>query len=135
MSLEASFKVAASGMRAQAVRLRVVAENLANAEATAATPGGDPYRRKLVVFENLLDRESGTVLPRAVRLLRDQAPFELRYEPGHPAADERGFVKYPNVNPLIELMDMREAQRTYEANLNLLATARGLLLRTLDLLR
>jgi len=135
VSLEASFKVAASGMRAQAVRLRVVAENLANAEATAATPGGDPYRRKLVVFENLLDRESGTVLPRAVRLLRDQAPFELRYEPGHPAADERGFVKYPNVNPLIELMDMREAQRTYEANLNLLATARGLLLRTLDLLR
>ncbi len=135
MSLEASFKVAASGMRAQAVRLRVVAENLANAEATAATPGGNPYRRKLVVFENLLDRESGTVLPKAVRLLRDQAPFRLRYEPGHPAADDRGFVKYPNVNPLIELMDMREAQRSYEANLNLLATARGLLLRTLDLLR
>jgi len=135
VNLETSFKIAASGMRAQAVRLRLVAENLANADSTAAVAGGDPYRRKLVQFRPLRDRESGAELVGVGRYLRDPSPFRLRYEPDHPAADARGYVKYPNVDPIIELMDMREAQRSYEANLNALATARSMLMRTLDLLR
>lgn len=135
MNLEQSLAIASAGMTAQAVRLRVVAENLANAESTADRPGGDPYRRKLVTFENRLDRELGIERVRVGRYATDPTPFELRYEPGHPAADERGYVKYPNVEPLVELVDMREAQRSYEANLGVGRMAKELLERTIDLLR
>ncbi len=135
MELENSLTVAASGMRVQASRLRVVAENLANAQATASTPGGDPYRRKTISFASELDRATGAELVTIRRYDVDRSDFTLRYLPQHPAADEKGYVKFPNVNPLVELMDMREAQRSYEANLNALATARSMLMRTLDLLR
>jgi flagellar basal-body rod protein FlgC len=135
MNLEASLAIASAGMTAQSIRLRVVAENLANVDSTASQPGGDPYRRKLVTFENRLDRALGIERVAVRRYTTDPSPFELRYEPGHPAADARGYVKYPNVDPLIELVDMREAQRGYEANLGTSAIAKDLLQRTIDLLR
>lgn len=135
MNLETSLKIAASGMHAQSSRLRVTAENLANARSTALTPGGDPYRRKTISFKNALDRASGAELVEIRRYGKDMAPFEPRFEPSHPAADGAGYVRYPNVNPLVELMDMREAQRSFEANLTAMQQARGMLQRTLDLLR
>ncbi len=135
MELEASFAVAASGMRAQSLRLRVVAENLANADSTAESPDADPYRRRLVTFRQALDRELGLARVEVDRIITDSTPFQLRYEPWHPAADKNGLVKYPNVKPLVELVDMREAQRAYEANLQTLATARAMLRETIDLLR
>ncbi|HFD16892.1 MAG TPA: flagellar basal body rod protein FlgC [Rhodospirillales bacterium] len=135
MELETSLTVAASGMRVQASRLRVVAENLANAQATASEPGGDPYRRKTVSFASELDRATGAELVTIDRYGVDRSDFVLRYMPQHPAADENGYVKFPNVNPLIELMDMREAQRSYEANLSVLSSARNMLRQTIDLLR
>ncbi len=135
MNLETSLKIAAAGMQAQAARLRVTAENLANAQSTGQTPGAEPYRRKTVSFANALDRASGADLVRVGRYGEDPAPFEERFEPSHPAANAAGYVRYPNVNPLIELMDMREAQRSFEANLTALQQAQGMLQRTLDLLR
>ncbi|MFO1068045.1 MAG: flagellar basal body rod protein FlgC [Geminicoccaceae bacterium] len=135
MDLENSLRITTSGMRAQAVRLRVTAENLANAESTARTPGGEPYRRRTVSFREQLDRELGVNLVEVAREGVDPTEFPTRYEPGHPAADARGYVRTPNVNPLIELMDMREAQRTYEANLAAQQGARGLIQATLDVLR
>ena len=135
MDLEASMRIAASGMKAQAARLRVTAENLANAQSTARVPGGDPYRRKTISFESRLDRALGVELVEVARRGIDRGEFALRYDPGHPAADANGYVKLPNVNPLIELMDMREAQRSYEAGLNAQAQARAMLQKTLELLR
>ena len=135
MNLETSLKIAAAGMHVQAARLRVTAENLANAQSTAQQPGDDPYRRKTISFANVLDRATGAELVQVRRYGQDRAPFELRFEPSHPAANEAGYVSYPNVNPLIELMDMREAQRSFEANLTAMQQARGMLQRTLDLLR
>jgi flagellar basal-body rod protein FlgC len=135
MDLTSAMTIAASGMKVQAARLRVTAENLANAQSTAEVPGGDPFRRRTVSFANRRDRQSGLELVDIRRYGVDRSPFELRYEPGRPAADEAGNVKYPNVNPLIELSDMREAQRSYEANLNALELARSMIGRTLDLLR
>ena len=135
MDLGSAMSLAASGMKVQAARLRVTAENLANAESTAATPGGDPSRRKTVSFADRRDAASGLDLVDIDRYGVDRSDFELRHEPGHPAADANGNVKYPNVNPLIELTDMREAQRSYEANLNALQLARQMIGRTLDLLR
>ena len=135
MDLSSAMTIAAAGMRAQSVRLRVTAENLANAESTATVAGGDPFRRKTVSFAAHADRDSGLELVDAARLGEDDSDFELRYQPGHPAADAAGYVKYPNVSPLIELVDMREAQRSYEANLNAMQLARSMIGRTLDLLR
>mgnify|MGYP001090396017 CR=1 FL=1 len=135
MDLETSLKIAAAGMHAQSARLRVTAENLANARSTGEAPGDDPYRRKTVSFANALDRATGAELVEVRRYGRDTAPFEQRFEPSHPAANDKGYVSYPNVNPLIELMDMREAQRSFEANLAARQQARGMLQRTLDLLR
>jgi flagellar basal-body rod protein FlgC len=135
MDLSSAMTIAASGMRAQSTRLRVVAENLANAESTAAAPGGDPFRRKTVSFASHRDRATGLELVDVGRYGVDGADFELRYQPGHPAADPAGYVKYPNISPLIELVDMREAQRSYEANLNAMQLARTMIGRTLDLLR
>jgi flagellar basal-body rod protein FlgC len=135
MNLEASLKIAAAGMQAQSARLRVTAENLANAQSTAQVPDGDPYRRKTISFAHTLDRATGAELVRVRRFGEDPAPFDERFEPSHPAANEAGYVRYPNVNPLVELMDMREAQRSFEANLTAMQQARGMLQRTLDLLR
>lgn len=127
--------VAASGLRAQAGRMRVISENLANADSTPSKPGADPYRRKLPVFVSDLDRELGAHTIALTRTQTDKSDFRLKYEPGHPAADANGNVKYPNVNSLVELSDMREAQRSYEANVNLITATRRMLQRTLDILK
>lgn len=135
MDLQAAMRIASSGMKAQSSRLRVVAENLANTESTANTSGGEPYRRKTITFDNALDRASGLELVRVKRYGTDNSELQQRHMPGHPAADAAGYVSLPNVNPFIELMDMREAQRSYEANLNTMQSARSMLQRTLDILR
>ena len=135
MDLNSAMTIAAAGMKVQSARLRVTAENLANAESTAQAPGGDPFRRKTISFGNRLDRATGLDLVDIQRYGVDRSDFQLRYQPGHPAADAQGYVKYPNVNPLIELTDMREAQRSYEANLNAMQLARSMIGRTLDILR
>jgi len=127
--------IAAAGLRAQSARMRIIAENLANASSTARGPGGDPYRRQIPVFESELDRQTGLELVRMDRVSADQSEFNLRYEPGHPAANDEGYVRYPNVQTLIELMDMREAQRSYEANLNMVESSRAMMQRALELLR
>lgn len=135
MDLSSAMSFAAAGMKVQATRLRVTAENLANAQSTARTPDAEPFRRKTVSFADQRDPVTGLDLVDIDRIGVDRSDFELRYEPGHPAADAQGYVKYPNVNPLIELTDMREAQRSYEANLNALQLAKQMIGRTLDLLR
>lgn len=135
MDLDVAMRVASAGMKLQAARLRVVSENLANAESTAARPGGEPYRRKTLEVVGLRDRETGALFATVRRYGVDRGDLPVRFLPGHPAADATGYVRYPNVNPLIELMDMREAQRSYEANLNAMQMARSMLQRTLDILR
>jgi len=130
----AAMSVAASALRAQQARMRVIAENIANANSTSATKGGDPYRRQVPVFE--AQRLAGGV--EGVRMKgveADQTDFKLEYDPGHPAADDKGYVKTPNVDTLVEALDMRQAQRAYEANLNVIETARSMEMRTLDLLK
>ena len=130
-----SLSVAASGLDAQAARMRVIAENLANADSTGKTPGADPYRRRVPTFESFFNSGTDAQEVRMGKLMYDLSDFEQRYEPGHPAADANGYVKYPNVNPLIEAMDMRSAQRTYEANLNVITSTRQMVGQTLDILR
>jgi flagellar basal-body rod protein FlgC len=130
-----SLMIAASGLRAQQGRMRVLSENIANADSTATTPGGDPYRRKVPTFVTQFDRALGAHLVKIGKIERDQSEFRTRYEPGNPAADSRGYVKLPNVNDLIETVDMREAQRSYEANLNVITATRSMIVRTLDILR
>jgi flagellar basal-body rod protein FlgC len=125
--------IAVSALRAQQARMRVIAENLANANSTARTAGGDPYRRQVPVFQPAsVDGATGVKMS---RVAPDPSDFKTVYEPGNPAADPQGYVKTPNVDPLIEALDMREAQRAYEANLNVIETARAMELRTLDLLK
>ena len=130
-----SLQIAASGLHAQTARMRVIAENLANADSAGKTPEEDPYRRRIPTFKAVFDQEAGGTTVEIGRLLYDRSDFESRFEPGHPAADEHGYVRYPNIDPLIEAMDMREAQRTYEANLNVITVSRQMLGRTLDILR
>jgi flagellar basal-body rod protein FlgC len=127
--------IAASGLRAQAGRMRIISENIANADSTAATPGGDPYRRKVPTFRSELDRELDTRLVKLGKAQSDTSDFTLKYEPGNPVADNNGYVKYPNVNSIIEMTDMREAQRSYEANINVITATRRMLQRTLDILK
>jgi flagellar basal-body rod protein FlgC len=126
---------AASGMRAQGERLRVVSENVANASTTAKTPGQDPYQRKTISFESAMDDATGAAIVRAGDIDRDLRPFELRYDPSHPAADENGYIKLPNVNPLIEMSNMREASRSYEANLSMMENAREMRRQLVDMLK
>jgi flagellar basal-body rod protein FlgC len=135
MDLMASMKIAAAGLRAQGGRMRIIAENLANSSSTAAAPDEDPYRRRIPTFKQEFDRELGitTIKPGKIRL--DQSDFGKRFEPGHPAADAQGYIKLPNVNALVESMDMREAQRSYQANLNIIGATRRMLARTLEILR
>ena len=134
-ALQASMKIAGSGLEAQSSRLRVVAENMANARSTGATAGANPYARKTVSFANELDRASGVDLVRVSALGVDRAPFRVEHDPGNPAADRNGNVKYPNVNILAEVADMREANRAYEANLQIMKQTRDLLSMTVDLLK
>jgi len=135
MDLMESLMISAAGMRAQGQRLRVVAENLANADSVSEVPGGDPYRRKTISFKNALDRELGMETVQVSKVGIDPSDFRMKYEPGNPAADAKGYVKLPNVNSLIEMTDMREAQRSYEANLRAIEVARSMLQRTIDLIR
>jgi flagellar basal-body rod protein FlgC len=135
MNLLKSMMIAASGMAAQGSRMRVIAENLANAGSTAETRDADPYRRKVPTFKNELDRKLGIDLVRMDKVVKDKSAFGMRFEPGHPAADAQGYVKIPNVNGLVEMMDMRDAQRSYEAGLNVINAARSMMARTIDLLR
>ena len=135
MDLFKSLTVAASGLRAQAGRMRVIAENIANADTTAPRPGADPYRRKVSTFQSTLDREMDVKTVQLGQVKRDKTAFKQQFEPGHPMADANGFVKKPNVDSMIENVDMREAQRSYEANLNVVTTTRRMLSRTLDILR
>jgi flagellar basal-body rod protein FlgC len=135
MDLLDSLKVSASGLKAQATRLRTIAENLANTNSTATTPGGDPYRRKIATFRAVLDRALGFTMVEPGKVALDNSQFELRYDPANPAADNKGYVKLPNVNSLIELADMREAERSYDANLKVIEASRSMLQRALDILR
>ena len=130
-----SSAIAVSGMKAQTERLRVISENLANADSTAQTPDGLPYRRKVVTFKNELDRATGVNKVVVNRVKTDPSDFNKKYDPNHPAADRDGYVLTPNVNSLVEMMDMREAQRSYEANMNVITTSRTMLSQTVQLLR
>lgn len=130
-----SMQIAASGLRAQAGRMRVISENIANADSTAQQPGGDPYRRKIPTFQAEVDRTLDAKLVSLGRVRPDRSDFRTKYEPSHPAADQNGYVKYPNVNSVVEMTDMREAQRSYEANLNVIGATRRMIQRTLELLR
>ncbi len=130
-----SIAIAASGLRAQAGRMRIISENIANADSTAQRPGAEPYRRKIPTFESEIDRSLDAHVVSLGRVRPDQAEFRSKYEPGHPAADANGYVKYPNVNPLVEMTDMREAQRSYEANLNVIGATRRMIQRTIDILK
>jgi flagellar basal-body rod protein FlgC len=127
--------IAWSGMRAQAGRMRVVAENLANANSTGATPNDPPYRRQIPTFKDELSRADGVHLVHLGKTVKDTSNFKLRFDPSHPAADATGYVRLPNVSPLIESMDMREAMRNYEANLDVIQAARSMITKTIDLLR
>lgn len=127
--------IAAAGLRAQSTRLRVVAENLANAQSTGEAPGSDPYSRKTVAFESILDRTIDAASVRVKSVATDGTPFRVEYDPGHPAADENGNVKLPNVNMIVEMADMREATRSYEANLQMMKQVRNMFSTTIDLLR
>jgi flagellar basal-body rod protein FlgC len=130
-----SIAIAASGLRAQAGRMRIIAENIANADSTAQKPGDNPYRRKIPTFTSALDRTLDARVVELGRVRTDPSDFQLKYQPGHPAADTNGNVKYPNVNSLVEMADMKEAQRSYEANINVISATRRMLQRTIDILK
>lgn len=130
-----SMMIAASGLKAQSGRMRVIAENIANAQSTGKRPGEDPYQRKIPTFKAEFDRQMRVNVVELGKIHGDKSEFELRYEPGHPAANAEGYVQMPNVNTLVEAVDMREAQRSYEANLNVVDSTRKMMQRTLDILR
>jgi flagellar basal-body rod protein FlgC len=130
-----SMAIAASGLRAQAGRMRIIAENIANADSTSPTAGADPYRRKIVTFRSEMDRAMGAQVVALGRVKTDPSDFRIKHEPGHPAADANGNVKYPNVNSLIEMTDLREAQRSYEANINVISASRRMIQRTIEILK
>ena len=133
--LQATLRIAGSGLEAQSVRLRVISENIANAQSTGDTPGADPYTRQTISFDSALDRSLGAPLVRVKTIGRDDAPYKVEHDPGNPAADAAGFVKMPNVDVLTELADMREANRTYEANLQVAKQSAELLGQTVNLLK
>ena len=130
-----SIAIAASGLRAQAGRMRIISENIANADSTAPAAGAEPYRRKMASFKSEMDRTLDVHLVALGRVKTDPSEFRLKYEPGHPAADANGNVKYPNVNALVEMTDLREAQRSYEANINVIGASRRMIQRTIDILK
>ena len=130
-----SLTVAASGLHAQLGRMRIITENIANADSTAQTAGGDPYRRRIVTFSAALDSAIGADVVKLGPVQTDKSDFRIKHEPGNPAADANGDVKYPNVNTLVELTDLRDAQRSYESNLNVISATRRMLQRTIDILK
>jgi flagellar basal-body rod protein FlgC len=130
-----SMGIATSGLRAQAGRMRVISENIANADSTSQSAGGDPYRRRIPTFTSQLDRALDARTVGLGKIAPDSSDFRSKYEPSNPAADANGYVKYPNVNPLVEMTDMRDAQRSYEANLNVVGATRRMIQRTLDILK
>jgi len=134
-SLETSLRIAASGLQAQSTRLRVVSQNIANAQSTGSTPGSDPYTRQTVSFESEMDRTLGANLVQVKSIGVDPSPFKLQHDPGNPAADENGMVKMPNVDVLMELADMREANRSYEANLQVAKQSADMLNTTISLMK
>ena len=133
--LSVSLKISGTGLQSQAERMRVVSENLANAQSTGNAPGADAFQRKLMIFNAKPVDDSDFQGVNIARIMRDTSAFRMEHEPSHPAADSLGQVKYPNVNPLIELADMREASRSYEANLQVMKQARQMIQMTIDLLR
>jgi flagellar basal-body rod protein FlgC len=130
-----SLQIAASGLHAQIGRMRIITENIANADSTATTPGGDPYRRKIVTFKSVLDNSLGAEVVKLGRVEPDKSDFRIKHEPGNPAADAKGDVKYPNVNTLVELTDLRDAQQSYQSDLNVITATRRMLQRTIDILK
>lgn len=130
-----SMYIAASGMKAQGDRLRIVSENIANAESVGTREGQAPYRRKTISFKNVMDRKMETDLVKTGKYGYDSSDFDRRYEPSHPQADKDGYVLYPNVNRLVEMMDMREARRGYEANVNVIEVSKGMIMQTINMLR
>jgi flagellar basal-body rod protein FlgC len=131
----ATMRVSAAGMKAQGTRLRVIAENIANADSLPEGPGDLPYRRKVVTFRNELERSSGLSQVRIDRIGPDMSALPKKLAPDHPAADDQGYVLAPNVDSLIEMMDMREAQRSYEANLNMVRTSKEMARDAINILR
>lgn len=134
-NLSVSADIAVSGMKAQAERLRVISENMANANCVGIRPGEDPYRRQVVTFKNYVDEATGAQLVKVDKVLPDRSPFQMKYMPDHPAANAEGYVAMPNVNPLVEMMDMKEAQRSYDANMSMMQTARDMNSKILDVLK
>ncbi len=135
MDLDKALSISAQGMEVQTTRLRVIAENLANQDTTGTTPGANPYRRKTVEFEDQLDRATGETTVKVKKIGQDMSAFPQRFDPSHPAADQNGYVRTPNVNSFVEVMDMREAQRSYSANLQVMQVTRGLLTRSIEMLK
>lgn len=133
--LSLSTDIAVSGMKAQAKRLRIISENLANADSVSKNKGGKPYQRQVVTFKNVLDKETGVDIVKANKVIKDKSDFGKKYDPNHPAAGDDGYVLTPNVNPLVEMMDMKEAQRSYDANLNIIKTSKDMMKNTIDLLK
>ncbi|SCM72696.1 Flagellar basal-body rod protein FlgC [uncultured Pleomorphomonas sp.] len=127
--------ISSAGLKVQTGRMRIIAENVANADSVASTPGGDPYRRQVPTVTSKFDKELGAEMVRLGKVVPDRSDFEVKYEPNSPAADATGNVKYPNVSPLVEMVDMQSAQRTYEANLNVVSSTRSMLQKTIDILR
>lgn len=134
MDFSTSMAVTAAGMRVQSERMKIISENIANADSTSPTPGADPYRRKVPTVTSKFDRELGANLVQTGRTIPDKSEFRSQYDPGNPNADKQGYVKLPNVDPLIEIMDMREAQRSYEADLTVMDATKQMLAKTVDLL-
>jgi len=135
MNFSDTIGISASGMQAQAKRLQVAAENLANSETTGSTPGSDPYRRKTITFKEILNRDTGVSSVSVKEIGEDPSSFETHYDPSHPAADRNGLVKLPNVDAMTEIMDTHEAQHSYEANLNAMQVTRSMLTRTINLMK
>ena len=135
MDFTASMAVAAAGLTVQSERMKVISENIANANSTASTPGGDPYRRKIPTVTTNFDQELGATMVTPGKTIEDKSEFRSQYDPGNPSADKTGYIKLPNVDPLVEIMDMREAQRSYEADLTVMDATKSMLSRTVDLLK
>ena len=133
--MSVSADIAVSGMKAQSERLRIISENMANADSIGIRPGEDPYRRQVVTFKDYIDKETGAKMVKVDKVVPDESQFPLKYDPNHPTANAEGYVAMPNVNPLIEMMDLKEAQRSYDANLSMMQTARDMNSKVLDLLK
>ena len=134
-NLSVSADIAVSGMKAQSERLRIISENMANADSIGIRPGEDPYRRQVVTFKDYIDKETGAKMVKVDKVVPDESQFPLKYDPNHPAANAEGYVAMPNVNPLIEMMDLKEAQRSYDANMSMMQTARDMNSKILDVLK